>query len=116
MDRRRRGWSPSRTGGSSFHERGSARLPIDDSTELRHRYTIEIRVRDVSTRGFMAECVEAVAIGSHVSLDIPGIGDVRAQVRWQIGTKMGGMFLDPISLEQCEWVAEQTAPGPLEAA
>ena len=116
MDRRRRPWSPPIAGSSSFTERGTARLPVDDSTELRHRYTIEIRIRDVSTSGFMAECVEAVEIGSHVSLEIPGIGDVRAQVRWQIGTKMGGMFLDPISLEQCEWVAECAAPGPLEAA
>ena len=40
-------------------------------------------------------------IGSYVSLDIPGIGPVEAQIRWQIGFKMGGMFLDPISLGRC---------------
>ena len=48
-----------------------------------------------------------VRIGSYVSLDIPGIGPVEAQVRWQIGVKMGGMFLDPISLGRCEWTAEK---------
>ncbi len=68
-------------------------------------YKIEVKVRDVSTCGFMAECAEPVRIGSHVSLDIPGIGPVNAQVRWQIGFRMGGMFLDPISLAQCEWTA-----------
>ena len=55
----------------------------------------------------MAECAEPVMIGSYVSLEVPGIGPVKAQVRWQIGLKMGGMFLDPISLAQCEWIAEK---------
>jgi hypothetical protein len=105
MDMRRRGLKPARTGGSSYHERRSARVAVDESTELRHRYAIEIKIRDVSTRGFMAECAESVEIGSQVSLDVPGIGAVQAQVRWQIGSRMGGMFLDPISLEKCEWVA-----------
>jgi hypothetical protein len=35
------------------------------------------------------------------------IGPVEAQVRRQIGLKMGGMFLDPISLNRCEWAAEK---------
>ena len=48
-------------------------------------YKIEVKVRDVSTCGFMAECAEPVRIGSYVSLDVPGIGPVHAQVRWQIG-------------------------------
>ena len=68
-------------------------------------YAVEIKVRNVSSAGFMAECAEPVRIGSYVSLDIPGIGPVQAQVRWQIGARMGGMFLDPISLGQCEWTA-----------
>jgi len=41
--------------------------------------------------------------GAYVSLEIPGIGPVEAQVRWQIGVRMGGMFMDPISLSRCEW-------------
>lgn len=53
----------------------------------------------------MAECGRAVLIGSFVSLDLPGIGPVNAQIRWQIGTKLGGRFLDPISLQRCEWTA-----------
>jgi hypothetical protein len=61
----------------------------------------------VSTAGFMAECHEPVQIGSYVSLDVPGVGPVHAQVRWQIGKRMGGMFLDPISLNRCDWVATE---------
>ena len=70
-------------------------------------YEVEIRVENLSTAGFMAECAESVRIGSYVTLDVPGIGPVQAQVRWQIGMKMGGMFLDPISLARCEWTARK---------
>jgi hypothetical protein len=114
MDRRRRGLSPPRAGGSSFHERRSDRLPVDNRTALTHRYAIQVKVRDVSTSGFMAECTVPVAIGSHVSLEVPGVGAVRAQVRWQIGARMGGMFLDPISLDECEWTATRAEAPPLE--
>jgi len=68
---------------------------------------IEVTVRDLSGSGFMAECAEPVLIGSYISMEVPGIGTVEAQVRWQIGCRMGGMFLDPITLAHCEWVAER---------
>jgi hypothetical protein len=88
-------------------DRRASRTIVDSTTQLRHQnwYSIEVKVHDVSQCGFMAECSEPVQIGSHVSLDVPGIGTVRAQVRWQIGGRMGGMFLDPISLSRCEWTA-----------
>jgi hypothetical protein len=99
-----------------FKERRSARHEVASEATLRHptRYDVEVRVRDVSQCGFMAECAEPVMIGSYVSLDVPGIGTVDAQVRWQVGRRMGGMFLDPISLNNCEWVAVET--GEREAA
>lgn len=94
-----------------FKQRRAARLAVDSKANLspHNLYNVEIKVRDVSAAGFMAECAEPIRIGSYVSLDVPGIGPVRAQVRWQIGVKMGGMFLDPISLARCEWTAEKAA-------
>ena len=91
-----------------FKARRIARIAVaDEPANLtpQNLYNVEIKVQDLSTGGFMAECTEPVRIGSYVSLDIPGIGPVHAQVRWQIGLKMGGMFLDPISLARCEWTA-----------
>jgi hypothetical protein len=114
MIRKRRALGPVRAGDSSFHERRTERLPLDESSELRHRFAVEVKVRDLSTRGFMAECDESVEIGSTVSLAVPGVGSVQAQVRWQIGNRMGGMFLDPISLRQCEWTATRAEVSPLE--
>jgi hypothetical protein len=93
-----------------FQPRRSDRIAVAGETvslSPQDLYAVEIRVRNVSSAGFMADCAEPVMIGSYVSLDVPGIGSVQAQVRWQIGPRMGGMFLDPISLARCEWTAEK---------
>ena len=93
-----------------FQARRAERVAVDGgaaSLNPDNRYLVEIKVENLSSAGFMAECAEPVMIGSYVSLEVPGIGPVKAQVRWQIGVKMGGMFLDPISLARCEWIAEK---------
>ena len=101
-----------------FRSRRTTRLEVSGAHAKlapQDLYNVEVKVRNVSTAGFMAECSAPVRIGSYVSLDIPGIGPVQAQVRWQIGLKMGGMFLDPISLGRCEWTAEKAVPAPAAA-
>jgi hypothetical protein len=94
-----------------FRPRRAARVSVQGTASLtpHDRYKVEVRVQNVSSAGFMAECAEPVRIGSYLTLDIPGIGPVDAQVRWQIGVRMGGMFMDPISLSSCEWTAEKAA-------
>ena len=101
---------PTETELPGFQSRRSERVAVDsEAANLNpdNLYVVEIKVENLSSAGFMAECAEPVRIGSYVSLDVPGIGPVKAQVRWQIGLKMGGMFLDPISLAHCEWTAEK---------
>ena len=99
-------------GAEGFKQRGSERIPVDAITDMRpdNRFRVEVKIRDVSSTGFMAECHETVGIGSIVSLDVPGIGPVQAQVRWQLGGAMGGLFHDPISLSDCEWTARPVDP------
>lgn len=108
---------PGKGPSAPYKQRRDVRTRVLGTTQLRHQswYSVEVRICDVSTGGFMAECPESVRIGSYVSLDIPGVGPVNAQVRWQIGGRMGGMFLDPISLSRCEWAATPVDP-PQEAA
>ena len=110
---------PDRDTSAPYKQRKAARTPLSTQANLRHRsdYSVEVRVCDVSTGGFMAECKEPVRIGSYVSLEVPGVGAVHAQVRWQLGNRMGGMFLDPLSLNRCEWTAVRTeaAEEPAEA-
>lgn len=93
----------------TYRPRRSPRVALDAGTSLRSnsQTVVEVRVCDLSTSGFMAECMRPVLIGSYVSLDLPGIGPVHAQVRWQVGGKMGGKFLDPISLHRCDWMASR---------
>jgi PilZ domain len=91
-----------------FQARRADRVDLEGETASLNPdqvYAVEISIENLSSSGFMAECPAPVLIGSYVSLDVPGIGRVEAQVRWQIGGKMGGMFLDPISLARCEWTA-----------
>ena len=102
---------------SDFVARRSPRTEVGTQASMRGQnwYSVEVKICDLSQCGFKAECLEPAQIGSYVALDVPGIGPVKAQVRWQIGTRMGGMFLDPISLNRCEWTATKTSP-PAEAA
>ena len=95
-----------------YKQRSDERRAVQGAAQLNHSgwYKVEVTIRDVSTSGFMAECAEPVRIGSQVSLEVPGIGTVEAQVRWQLGGRMGGMFLDPISLSRCEWTATPVVP------
>ena len=100
-----------------FKDRRSERTAVAQPAQMHsdNWYSVEVTVCDVSQCGFMAECGDPVQIGSYVSLDVPGIGQVNAQVRWQIGGRMGGMFMDPISLNRCDWTAVKAEP-PLQAA
>ena len=93
-----------------FQRRRTGRVAVGGGTTKlspNQLYAVEVKVENLSSAGFMAECAESVRIGSYVTLEVPGIGPVQAQVRWQIGMKMGGMFLNPISLARCEWTAEK---------
>jgi hypothetical protein len=97
---------PGQDANSYYVDRRSDRRSVETVAKMRHqKYNVEVKVCDISRCGFMAECDDAVVIGSHVLLDVPGIGGVHAQVRWQLAGRMGGMFLDPISLTKCEWTA-----------
>lgn len=111
MDWKATGFSAPPTGDSDYRKRRAARLPVYETTSLKKQnlYMVEVKVHDLSSCGFMAECADPVGIGSFIALDVPGIGAVQAQVRWQLGNRMGGMFLDPISLGECQWTAERAA-------
>jgi hypothetical protein len=102
---------------ADYKARRSERTAISTTTRLTQQnwYGVEVVLCDLSSTGFMAQCEDNVSIGSYVTLDVPGLGPVRAQVRWQVGGKMGGMFLDPIRLSRCEWTAVP-APVPEDAA
>lgn len=85
--------------------RRSERHMLDAETRLRPNSwsSLQIRMLDLSASGFRAECEAKVKPGGSVSLDVPGIGSVDAQVEWQRGDQFGARFFAPIDLKRCQW-------------
>lgn len=76
------------------------RIRIELRTRMRLRDGREIaaEVRNISRRGFMADCEDAIAPGTDLMLHLPGIGWVLAGVRWNRGLRIGCKFPDAIAL------------------
>lgn len=85
--------------------RRAQRVSVDAETRLRPNgwSSLQVRMVDLSTDGFRAECEARVRPGGCVSLDVPGIGAVEAQVEWQRGSQFGARFIRPIEVEHCAW-------------
>lgn len=85
--------------------RRAERLPLDAETRLRPNSwsSLQIKMLDLSALGFRAQCEARVNPGGSVSLDVPGIGSVEAQVEWVRGDQFGARFFDPIELVSCHW-------------
>jgi hypothetical protein len=93
--------------------RRARRRAVEESTRLRPNgwSSLEVEMVDVSEHGFRARCEARVSPGSGVTLDIPGIGPVQAQVEWQRGGELGARFPMPIDLAHCAWVLPDGADG-----
>ena len=85
--------------------RGKARLRLDAAARLRPNSwsSVEVSMVDLSESGFQARCEARVQPGAGISLEIPGLGTVEAQVEWQRGEQMGARFVVPIDLARCAW-------------
>ena len=98
-----------RAEGQETRERRAERMPLDESTRLRPNEwsSLEIRMIDLSSCGFRANCEARLRPGSCVSLDIPGVGAVDAQVEWQRDDMFGARFFQPIDVASCTWTARE---------
>jgi hypothetical protein len=85
--------------------RRAERLALDESARLKPNSwsSLEIRMLDLSPLGFRANCEARLQTGGAVSLEIPGLGAVEAQVEWQRGNQFGGRFFAEIDLGRCQW-------------
>ncbi|MDB5693344.1 MAG: hypothetical protein JWO81_2407 [Alphaproteobacteria bacterium] len=94
-------------------ERRAERLALDESTRLKPNdwSSLEIRMLDLSPLGFRGSCEARLQPGGAITLEIPGLGGVEAQVEWQRGNQFGARFFSEIDLERCGWaLGEQGHP------
>jgi hypothetical protein len=79
-------------------------MAVDETARLRPNSwsSLEVRLVDVSATGFRAKCDAMILSGSPVWVELPGIGEVEAQVSWRRRGEIGARFIVPIDLERCE--------------
>ena len=83
--------------------RRSERMAVDEKARLRPNdwSSLEVRLVDLSESGFRARCDAMLMVGSAVRVDLPGIGEVEAQLSWRRGGEIGAMFVTPIDTDRC---------------
>jgi hypothetical protein len=59
---------------------------------------MEIRLRNISAMGALAECPHPVSPGTVITIDIVGVGPVVGSVRWSQSGKFGIQFTDSFDL------------------
>jgi hypothetical protein len=105
--RERKRWGMARIAGD--RARQSERMRVDAPARLKPNdwSSVEIGMLDLSANGFRARCEARVQPGGAVSLEIPGLGAVEAQVEWQRGPHFGARFFVPIDLAACTWTLSE---------
>ena len=60
---------------------------------------IDIRIRDISTGGFMGECASRIPIGSTINIALPDIGVIKAIIVWTRPGRLGARFINPAHID-----------------
>lgn len=93
--------------------RRAERRALDHAARLKPNSwsSLEVHMVDLSELGFRARCEARLQRGGCVSLELPGIGAVEAQVEWQRRDEFGARFLIPVNLGACEWTLDERRHG-----
>jgi hypothetical protein len=84
-----------------------ARFRIDGSTE-----TTQVRVRNLSSGGLMADVPKPIDIGTMVEIEVRGVGWVNGRIAWVAAGRAGVAFDHPID-PQAARKPVVTSPRPL---
>lgn len=76
------------------------RILLSTKLRLAGQADLDVAVRNISSKGFMAEADRDLPIGSDTMLFLPGIGWTLASIRWSLGNKFGGRFSESVNLRQ----------------
>ena len=69
---------------------------------------VDVRLRNLSAAGFMAECLEPIAPGTTIILAVPGVGRFPAEVRWNENSRIGGLFHYELAAKELGLIAAVT--------
>ena len=78
----------------AFDRRGAAREEVFYRTRATSQAgdAVQLQIVNVSACGFMARCEAELTAGESISVRLPVIGDVSAEVRWSLGGRIGCQF------------------------
>ena len=76
------------------------RILLSTKLRLAGQADLDISVRNISSKGFMAEADRDLPIGSDTMLFLPGIGWTLASIRWSVGGKFGARFSESVNMRQ----------------
>lgn len=76
------------------------RIILHTKLRLAGQPDMDVFVRNISSRGFMAEAAQDLPIGSDAMVFLPGIGWSMASIRWSVGSKFGGRFSESVDMRQ----------------
>lgn len=77
-----------------------------------HPGTTEVRVRNLSSGGLMAEYAHPLEIGTAVEVELRGVGRVAGEVAWTAAGRIGISFETPINPMQARKPISAPAVGP----
>jgi hypothetical protein len=89
-----------------FKRRPPERRKVDIATTAHDDGGPEFQVRfvNLSAHGFRLKGSDRFREGSHLSIMLPGYGEVVGRVIWVIGEECGGMFLTPIPIDRLQFI------------
>lgn len=76
------------------------RILLSTKLRLAGQDDLDVAVRNISSKGFMAEADRDLPIGSDTMLFLPGIGWTLASIRWSVGKKFGARFSESVNMRQ----------------
>jgi hypothetical protein len=83
------------------------RLALDEPATLHPNdwSSLEVLLLECSETGFRAACEASVRIGTLVTLEIAGLGPVRAHVAWCRSGQLVGRFCEPLDLDRARFLS-----------
>jgi hypothetical protein len=83
------------------------RLALDEDARLAPNdwSSVEVRLLECSETGFRAACDVTLRLHAPVTLEVPGIGPVRAYVAWRRAGEFVAKFEEPIELARAKFMS-----------